>query len=182
MATATLNWVPGGGGGQQVVQYKLSTSAVWNTYSTISSASTTETIPGLADNILYNFRVYNNCLGGTSNFIERSMVKITCPSVSAVSTDTTAQISFNHLGGNVDKYVVTVSNSGNAVVDTYTTTAPFDGTITHLFTGLDPSSNYTVKITPFVGSLSKTNCESTSFGTQDSPTCGIITGVSSTMS
>ena len=62
----TLAWTPGVGSTSQTVQYKLATTSTWTTFSTVSGTVTTATVTGLADNLIYDFKILTACNGGTS--------------------------------------------------------------------------------------------------------------------
>lgn len=182
MATAILTWTPGGGGGSQVVQYKKSTESSWTNYSTLSSAATGETIIGLVDNTIYNIRILNNCSSGSGSTVTNTAAAVKCPTVSVNATDSTARIMFPHLSGDVDKYVIVLSDNANAVVESVTLNGPFDSSIFHVFDSLDSNSNYSVKVTPSAKTFTNNSCTSVSFGTLEAPTCGIVTSVAAVMS
>lgn len=178
---ATLSWSIGAGASSQNVQYKLSTSSTWITFSTVSGTATTETVTGLSDNLLYNFRIVTNCPGGVpapSTVITK--INITCPTVSTTPTDITIPYSFSEIGGDVDGYVVKLFNSaGTAEV---TTSVP-TGTTTRsgTLTGLVASTNYKLRVVPSAGSIIKNDCPFISVTTADPPVCSIPTNVVATL-
>lgn len=66
-----LSWTSGGDNGaaitDYVVQYKLSTSGSWSTFSDGTSTNTTATVTGLTNGSLYNFRVAATNVNGTGD-------------------------------------------------------------------------------------------------------------------
>lgn len=178
---ATLSWSIGPGATTQNVQYKLSTSSTWITFSTVGGSATTETVTGLDSNLLYNFRIVTNCSGGTpapSAVITK--INILCPTVTITSTDTTVSYSFPEIGGDVDSYVVKLYNSaGTTEVGTSTPTGTT--TRTGTITGLTASTAYRLKVVPTAGSITKTDCEFNSVSTTAPPVCSIPTDVVATL-
>lgn len=178
---ATLSWTIGVGATSQNVQYKLSTSSTWITFSTVGGSATTETVTGLNDNLLYNFRIVTNCAGGEpapSTVITK--INIICPSATTTSTDTTVSYSFSEIGGDINSYAVKLFNSaGSAEITTSTPTGTT--TRTGTITGLTPSTNYKLRIVPTAGSISKTDCPFISVTTADPPVCSIPTNVVATL-
>ena len=64
--------------------------------------------------------------------------------------------SFNPIGGEVDKYKVTLYNAaGTSVITTRTFTPTFPSTITGTFTGLTNGTTYNVSVTEYIGAMSK---------------------------
>lgn len=174
---ATLSWSIGAGATSQNVQYKLSTSSTWITFTTVGGSATTATVTGLDSNKLYNFRIITFCSGGTpapSAIITK--INILCPTVVTSSTDTTVSYSFDEIGGDVDSYVVKLYNSaGTTEVGS---SVPTGTTIlTGTFTGLTASTTYKVKVVPSAGTITKTDCELNNVSTTAPPVCSIPTDV-----
>lgn len=178
---ATLSWSIGAGATTQNVQYKLSTSSTWITFSSVGGSATTETVTGLDSNLLYNFRIVTYCSGGTpapSTTITK--INILCPTVTTTPTDTTVAYSFPEIGGDVDSYVVKLFNSaGTTEVATSTPT----GTTTRsgTLTGLTASTTYKLRVVPTAGSITKTDCEFNNVTTTAPPVCSIPTNVVATL-
>lgn len=174
---ATLSWTVGVGATSQNVQYKLSTSSTWITFSTVSGTATTETVTGLNDNLLYNFRIVTNCPGGTaapSTVITK--INMTCPTVTTTPTSTTIPYSFPEIGGDVSSYLVRLFNSaGSAEVTTSTPTGTT--TRTGTISGLTASTNYKLRVVPTAGGISKEDCPFISVTTAAPPVCNIPTNV-----
>src|SRR3982751_5140877 len=146
MAQAILNWSPGGGTNStgQTIQYKLSTTSTWTDFQTVAPTVSTATITGLQDNVIYDFRVVDNCSdGGPTPSPPFQGVTITCPTVTYTDAPTTITYSFAHLGGDITRYIVQLLNASNAILDTRTHNVP-SGTLSGTFVGLTPSTNYQV--------------------------------------
>lgn len=177
----TLTWSIGAGATSQNVQYKLSTSSTWLTFSTVGGSATTETITGLDSNKLYDFRIVTYCSGGTpapSTPIQK--INILCPTVTMTSTDVTVSYSFPEIGGDVSSYVVKLYNSAGTTelatsIPTGTTTR------TGTFSGLTASTTYKLKVVPTAGSITKTDCELNSVSTTAPPVCSIPTNVTAVL-
>lgn len=178
---ATLSWSIGVGATSQNVQYKLNTSSTWITFSTVGGSATTETVTGLNDNLLYNFRIVTNCSGGIpAPSVVITKINMTCPSVTATPSSTTIDYSFSENGGDVDSYVVKLFNSaGNAEITTSTPTGTT--TRTGTITGLTASTNYKLRVVPASGLITKTDCPFISVTTSDPPVCSIPTNVVATL-
>lgn len=174
---ATLSWTIGAGATSQNVQYKLSTSSTYITFSTVGGSITTETVTGLSDNLLYDFRIVSSCGGGTpAPSAVLTKINIICPAVTVTFTDTTVSYSFAHIGGDVSAYVVKLFNSaGTTEVATSTPT----GTATRIgtITGLTASTAYKLRVVPTAGTITKTDCLFTNVTTAAPPVCNIPTNV-----
>jgi hypothetical protein len=178
---ATLSWSIGAGATSQNVQYKLSSSPTWITFSTVGGSATTETVTGLQDNLLYNFRIVTQCGGGTpapSTAITK--INIVCPTVTVTSTSTTVSYSFSEIGGDVDGYVVKLFNTAGTV-EVGSSTPTGTATRTGTFTGLTASSVYKVRVIPSAGTITKTDCAFTNATTAAPPVCSIPTNVVATL-
>jgi hypothetical protein len=177
----TLTWTAGGGATSQNVQYKQSTSGTWITHSTVSGTTNSDTINGLTDNVIYDFRVVTNCAGGTpAPSAPTQQINITCPSVSATPSDVSIAYSFSDLGASVTGYTVKLfSNDGTTELSSQTPsgTSVKSGT----FTGLTASTGYKIRVIVTAGSFSKTNCAFTSVTTTSTPACNAPTGVTATI-
>ena len=178
---ATLSWSIGAGATSQNVQYKLSSSPTWITFSTVGGSATKETVTGLQDNLLYNFRIVTQCGGGTpapSTVITK--INIVCPTVTVTSTSTTVSYSFSEIGGDVDGYVVKLFNTAGTV-EVGSSTPTGTATRTGTFTGLTASSVYKVRVIPSAGTITKTDCAFTNATTAAPPVCSIPTNVVATL-
>lgn len=178
---ATLTWSIGAGATTQNVQYKLSSATTWTTFSTVGGSATTETVTGLDDNLIYNFRIVTYRSGGTpAPSSPISKINIICPSVTTTPTDTTVAYSFPEIGGDVDGYTVKIYDSAGTT-EVASSTPTGTTTRTGTLTGLTASTSYKLKVIPSAGSLTKTDCSFTSVSTTAPPVCSIPTNVVATL-
>lgn len=181
--TANITWTPGGGGGTQAVEYKLLNATTYTQYSTVQPTATSVSIPGLSPNLVYMFRITNNCGGGTASATTRTGIEITCPTITSVVTDTSVVASFAPLGGDIDSYVVNLYEStGTTILQTQTFTGPFDVQINATFIGLTASTSYLVEVRPAAGSTIRTNCTRITATTTVTPGCPLPTNLTVTIS
>jgi len=173
----TLTWTPGVGSTSQTVQYKLASASTYTTFSTLTGVATTETVTGLSDNLIYDFRINTGCNGGTSTsspVVQR--INIICPTVTVTATSTTLAYSFPEIGGSVGSYSVKLFNSAGTselASSTPTGTTTLSGT----FTALTASTGYKIRVVPTAGTITKTDCAFTTGTTSAPPVCNAPTGV-----
>jgi hypothetical protein len=149
MATATLNWTPVGGAFSlsQNIDYKAIDDVGWILHSNVSAATNSATITGLANNVIYQFRISNVCpatLITAGNVYENT--HLTCPTVLITPGITNVTFSFDHLGGDVSAYTVDLLSSSNVVLGTKNVTSP-GSTVSDSFTGLTLSTAYKIRVT-----------------------------------
>jgi hypothetical protein len=183
MSSFLLNWTPAGGlnsTGQQV-QYKQSSSSTWITVTTVGPSTTTYTATGLLDNVIYDFQIVNLCTyGGPTSGTSFQSINLTCPTVQVTPTFNSASFSFSNLGGSVTEYKVDLLDaSGSSVIASKNTVAP-TGTISDSFTGLDPQTNYQIRVTVKAGTYTK-QCPAASFATSPLPVCDPPTNLTGTI-
>lgn len=184
MAIATINWIPGGGGASlsQVIHYRAMGDISWTLYTTVDASTATAEIVGLDSNVVYQFRITNDCdviEDSFSNIVEG--IVISCPTVEVDTTPTTATFTFAHLGGDIVSYRVELLNSSNVFITEVTIESP-GSMVTDTFSSLSQNTTYKIRITPFAtgdqGTYSEV-CGSVSFVTN---LCNGPTGVSAVMS
>lgn len=187
MATATINWTPVGGAYSinQTVYYKAIDDADWTLHSTVGPTINTATVSGLSDNVIYQFRVRNNCIGGTNSFSNTAeVINIICPTpVNINQGETATAFNFTHLGGDITSYLVELLSAADAVLNSQTFNSP-GANVAGTFTGLTPSTDYKIRVTPkATGALGDhiSVCGSVSFRTNDI-VCDPPTNVSAVMS
>jgi len=187
MATATINWTPVGNvySINQTVYYKAIDDADWTLHSTVSATTNTGTISGLLDNVIYQFRVQNNCIGNTNSFSNTAeVINITCPSpVNINQGETATAFNFTHVGGDISSYLIELLSAADVVLDSKTFNSP-GANVADTFTGLTPSTDYKIRVTPkATGDLGDhiSVCGSVSFRTNDI-VCNPPTDVSAVMS
>ena len=147
MASATINWTPAGGSstGQRVEYRVKSVGGSWTVFSTVSATTNTATITDLADNTIYEFRIVNLCSGSEVPTSVIEGIKQTCPTPSNSVTGTSATVTFPHVGGEVTKYNIKISQTvGGTLVSSVDKTGPFTvgSTVSHTFTGLTAGTGY----------------------------------------
>lgn len=176
----TLNWTVGAGATAQNVQYKLATDSTWTTFSTVGGTVTNETITGLLDNYIYDFRVVTVCSGGTpagSSSVQK--INITCPSVGLSSTDTIVSYSFLELGGSITGYTVKLfAADGTTEIGSQTPTGT--STRSGSFTGLTASTTYKLLVIATAGS-NTSSCSQNTIATTAPPACNPPTSVVATL-
>lgn len=180
--TASLTWTPGGGGGTQTLEYKLASSSAYTTFGSYPATTASSSITGLSQNVLYNFRITNNCSGGSANAASVSNASIQCPTLSNISTDTTVVSSFTSPTGDIDTMVVTLYDStGFTALSSQTFTSPFASSIVATFTGLTPSTTYQVGVTPSIGTIINPICTKSVVSTTAIPGCALPTNLTVTI-
>ena len=178
----TLNWTIGSGATSQNVQYKLSSSSTWTTFITLAGSTTTATVTGLSDNLLYDLKIVSNCSGGTPiNSSTMQQINMICPTVTPTLTSTTIAYSFPEIGGSVSSYVVKLFNS-TGVTELASQTPTGTTTLTGTFSGLSSSTSYNIRVVPTAGSITKTDCTFVPVATSVPPSCNAPSGVTATLS
>lgn len=156
--TATITWTPASGTGTQKVYYRLSTpGGPYILYSTLTASASSETITGLSDDALYDFKIENNCGVGIPGIVIRpQLINISCPTLSLTST--TSSISYSFVEQNstdIGSYTISLYNSSNSLITATSLSYTTGGaTLSGSFGSLSPSTTYKVgiSITPTVGS------------------------------
>lgn len=173
----TLNWTPGVGSTSQTVQYKLATASAYTTFSTVGGTVATETVTGLSDNLIYDFRISTACNGGTnttSPVVQK--INIICPTVTITAASTSLSYSFPEIGGSVGSYAVKLFNSaGTSELASQTPTGTT--TLTGTFDALTASTTYKIRVVPTAGTITKTDCAFVTGTTSAPPVCNAPTGV-----
>jgi hypothetical protein len=173
----TLNWTPGVGSTGQTVQYKLASASTWTTFSSISGTATTETVTGLSDNLIYDFKILTACNGGTSTQSPTvQKINIICPTVTVTPASDSLSYSFPEIGGSVTSYVVELFNSGGTS-ELASQTPTGTTTLTGTFSSLTASTTYKIRVVPTAGTISKTDCAFVTGVTSAPPVCNAPTGV-----
>src|ERR1035437_930908 len=115
MASAILVWTPVNdvNSTDQIVQYKLNTAGTYTTFSTVAKNVGTETVTGLSSNVLYSFRIQNECpVGGTGISNLDEAIVLVCPTpITLTPTYNTIFFSFASVAGTISSYVVQLLNS-----------------------------------------------------------------------
>lgn len=163
MASQTINWIPinDSTSDDQTVQYRIAPSGVWTTFSVVAKDVGTETITGLANNTIYEFRVVNNCSeGGPIPSAVVRAVSISCPVLDVTATSNSITVTFTPLGSSVNGYIIQLRNdAGGTILQTFTALSPFGSSVTHTFnTSITADTDYTVKVIPTADEFLKTDC------------------------
>ena len=157
MADFILSWAIAGSpnNGLQTIQYRHYGDSAWTTYSTEAVGVTTKTIIGLDDNVVYEFRIVNNCATGAtspSNVLEE-VVKV-CPVFKLLESTNCGEIEFNFQEPNpanpdIVDYTINLYQLGNPTpIDSYfvlATNVP-GASISNTFTNLSGNTTYQVNI------------------------------------
>lgn len=157
MADFLLSWAIAGSpnNGLQNVQYRQQGTTIWTTYSTEALGVTTKTIIGLDDNVVYEFRIVNNCATGAtspSNTLEQ--VDKVCPVFKQLESTNCGEITFNFQEPNpaspdIVDYTINLYQLGNPTpIDSYfvlATNVP-GASISNTFTNLSGNTTYQVNI------------------------------------
>lgn len=148
---AVLTWTPATNISQDIQYRTISGTTTWNLFSSLGPSANTETITGLLDNRIYEFRVVNNCSnGGVAYSNLDTDVKLTCPTVSYTMGSTLNFYSFTHLGGDITKYEVLIyASDGTTLLSTNIHDAP-SGTVNGSFTST-ASTTYKVEVRVYAG-------------------------------
>lgn len=149
MAIAHLEWIPGGGI-QQVVKYKRESDPDFTDYGTVSGSTGEIDIAGLDSNTVYEFLIVNQCvfdLESSSDLVQDAFVE--CPDpLNVEQTALSLTVSFTHLGGDVDQYLVQIYEMpAESFVDEELVDSP-SGTVEVTFEDLDSDTYYKIKVIP----------------------------------
>jgi hypothetical protein len=159
------------------VQYKLASASTYTTFSTLTGTATTETVTGLSNNVIYDFKITTGCNGGTSTsspVVQK--INIICPTVTVTATSTTLAYSFPEIGGSVGTYSVKLFNSaGTSELSSQTPIGTT--TLTGTFIDLTASTGYKIRVVPTAGTITKTDCAFVTGTTSAPPVCNAPTGV-----
>lgn len=181
--TAQLTWTAGGGGGTQLVEYKLNSGTTYTTFGSFPATTATASIPGITPNLLYNFRVTNNCSGGAASQASISGAQISCLTIGTVVTDTTVAATITPPGGDIDTIVITLYDStGTTTLQHQTFLSPFDTSITATFPGLTASTTYQVGVVQSLKGITNTSCTKVTVTTTTVPGCPLPTNLTVTLS
>lgn len=144
--SAQLQWIPGNGISQEV-QIKKRSDPSFYLYQSVDNTVENITIPAMEVNVLYDFRIVNKCAFSMETpSTTKSAAKILCPDLGAIQHSLSLELSFDHLGGDIDKYKVELLDSlGTTVLDEQVI-EDFSSTPSFLFDGLQPDTYYTFRV------------------------------------
>lgn len=125
---------------------------VWN-----SSSNRWEITDATAvNNTLYTYKAQSNCASSTP-YVTYNFADLDCPVVTLTPADTTVQYSFTNVGGQVDKYEVSLYDStGSVLLETDTIVPAFTVPIQGTFIYLTEDTVYKVRLKVFIGTFSET--------------------------
>lgn len=135
------------------------------------------------DNTLYTYKAQSNC-ASTTPYVLYNFANISCPTLSLTPSGTTIDYSFTGVGGQIDKYEVSLyDSSGTVLLTTQTILPAFPNPITGIFEYLTEGTTYKVRLKVFIGTFSKT-CDFNTIvtggdvdGLVSSTASGTITGI-----
>lgn len=108
-----------------------------------------------SDNTLYSYKAISNCESSEPSALY-TFANLDCPAVTLTPGATDGDYSFLNVGGQVDKYEVTLYDAtGSVAISTQTITPAFSSPITGTFDYLTEGTTYKVGVKVFIGSFSK---------------------------
>lgn len=187
MATINTTWDPCGPSSDGQFLYYGKTNIVtgtpisgtgWNLFSgaALPNITGSASITGLDDNVEYSLYNYCHCATSGNGPLTNigPYIKYVCPTIQS-TTPTFNGLSYviavpgsaNNTGSWIQSILVQVlDSSGTNVILTNTHNAPFSATVSSNFNGLNPSTNYNIKISYSNSGATRTNtCSSTPFTT-----------------
>lgn len=143
MATIRLVWTPGSSitSTGQLIKRKNGIGA-FTTIDTVSSVVNIYDDSTASNNVLYTYKVTNQCVTGStvdSDLIQVS--NITCPIITLTPGSTTIIVDLPILTGDVEYVSIVLYNGLGVVVSTQAISG--QSTVHHTFTGLTSSTYYT---------------------------------------
>lgn len=163
------------------VKYRFSSVTAWTSFN-IAPSATTYTVTGV-NNTLYDFQLVNlNGNDNPSSAITQS-IWFTNPSPLLSPTNVTLGYSFSNLSADVDTYTCSIaqySSPGNIITTHVLSAGTFPGTVSDTFTGLNPSTEYVLSITPAANQFANQTFTYT-FTTNVVAACATPTGAITTL-
>jgi hypothetical protein len=160
MVVAHLEWTPGGGL-QQVVKYKKEGDSSFTDYETVSGSTGEINILGLDPNTVYEFLIVNQCvfdLESSSDLVQSVLIE--CPLLSVEQAALSLTVSFTHLGGDIDQYLVQIYEMpAESFVDEELVDSP-SGSIEVTFSDLSSDTDYKIKVIPQISELLDSDSDS----------------------
>ncbi|MBP6531987.1 MAG: fibronectin type III domain-containing protein [Bacteroidia bacterium] len=175
---ATLSWTAVSGATSYNVQYKLASAA---TYTSVSTASTSYALTGLASGTAYNWMVNAVCASGTSsnstvsNFTTTAVATCGTPTGNATSSITTtgATLSWTAVSG------ATSYNVQYKLASAATYTSVSTASTSYALTGLASGTAYNWRVNAVCASGTSANSTVLNFTTTAAVSCGTPTGLTS---
>lgn len=179
--SATISWTAVSGATSYILQYRPTGATTW---STVSTASTTYNLTGLAASTTYQYQVQANCNEtlGAFSAIANFTTSTPAPSCGTPSglfttniTSTSATLNWSAVSG-ATSYNIQYRPTGTSTWTTVSTAAT-----TYNLTGLASSTTYEFQVQANCnGTLSAYSTNSAFTTSTDSSGCGIPTGLSAT--
>lgn len=151
MANFALTWTPAGGTNSisQRVEYKMASESNWFVATNLDSDDNSYTIQNLVDNVVYDFRIVNLCLVGGPIFgAPLHNIKITCPVINTELSYNWIKFTFANAGFDITGYKVELLNAAGTTVIATKDIVPNGGTVSDQFNGVQPVTNYNLRVTP----------------------------------
>ncbi len=178
--SANISWSSATGANSYDIEYKATISSTWISVAT-GTTSTSANLSGLAAATSYDWRVRSNCSSGSSSFSSAQFTTATaggCTDPIGLTasniTATSADVSWNPVGGAIDYNVFYKANS----VNNWSLGARNINSTVFTLSGLSPSTDYTWRV--------KANCTSggssfifAGFTTTAGATCNAPSGLTS---
>lgn len=155
MANISVTWSAGSGIDQQFLYLKKASDSNWINIALLDNTVNSYIVQGVEDDILYQFKIVVEGSCGTTETIEE-VAALTCPQLSL--TNTCSSISYSFPGhSNTDiSYDVVLLNTQN--VEIARQTKAHAATVTGTFSNLNQGLTYKVRIIPKLGTVTRTNC------------------------
>jgi hypothetical protein len=139
------------------VKYRLMGDNIWTSFLIAPSSGTTVTTPQLLNNRIYEFQIQN--LNSADNALSTisQQIGITDPGAVLSPTSTSVGYSFANLSQDMDSYTVqlaTVADPGTIIATHILPAGAYPGTLSDVFTGLMPFTQYRMTITPVANQFS----------------------------
>lgn len=158
MATANLTWVPfpGPNNQSQTIQYKKHSVSTWTTFQTVSASTTSASITGLIDNVIYDFRIITNCFvgGPTPGAPQELLIKYVCPNTTITSPSITSiSVTVFYAANDISNIQINVDDPTSILITDHqssTQSLPAghgSGSYTQVFNNLQPDTAYDITIT-----------------------------------
>lgn len=125
---------------------------VWNASSSRWEITDTTAVA----NTLYTYKAQSNCASGTP-YVLYNFAALTCPSLAITPHEDSLDYSFVDVGGEVNKYEVSIWDAAGAtLLQTHTILPAFSNPITGTFTYLTEGTIYKIRVKVFIGTFSRT--------------------------
>lgn len=163
MASFFIYWQPSNNDTsiQQKVQYKTDVASTYTDFATVAPQVDSILVTGLSDDVLYNFRVANECsIGGILYTPVQKAIKITCPTLTLSASSNLISYTFTSIGSYISTYYVELYKNG--VLNTYNQhNSPFTNPLSGSFS-ITSGNIYNLKIKAVASNGTIQECQMTS--------------------